>query len=68
MTTGRRITISQESVRLMLADWHAQFFKMTEPQRAQRVIDNERATAGEYAAATAGHIFSLLEKHAEPQS
>lgn len=66
MTTARRITITHESVLLALADWHARYCALPEPERAQRVIDNERATPGEFAAATAAYVFSLLEKHSEP--
>lgn len=65
MTTAKRITVTHESVRLALADWHAQYLALPEPQRAERVMENERATHGEFAAAVSGHLFSLLERHAE---
>jgi hypothetical protein len=65
MTTARRITISEQTVLMALAEWHARYSALPEPARAQCVADNERATSGEFAAATSGFLFALLERHAE---
>lgn len=66
MTTARRILVTQGSVRLALADLHAKFNAMPAEFRAQRTAEAGRASPGEYAAATAAYVFSLLEKHSEP--
>ncbi len=65
MTSGRRITISIEAVRMALAEQHAQFTAMPELERLHRARESYNATPGEYAAAVAGHLFALLEKHSE---
>lgn len=66
MTTSRRIVITQDSVRLALADLHARFSEMPLEFREQRNAEVAKASPGEYAASTAAYVFSLLEKHSEP--
>lgn len=72
MTTGVRITISEHTVRAMLAEWKAQ------RDAAEKEAGEERANMSRfrahrlspdaYAADLTPYVFSLLLKHAEASS
>jgi hypothetical protein len=68
MSAARRITITQETVRLALAEMHAHYQQMPTKDRLARIAESDAASPGKYAAAVSGWLFSKLEKHAEPQS
>lgn len=70
MTTGARVTISQHSVRAMLAEWKAQRDAAEREAGAERAeISRSRcfsATPSDYADDLTPYVFALLQKHAEP--
>jgi hypothetical protein len=66
MAKTRFVVVTPEVLRAALIDWHAHYTAMPGPQRENRRSETEGASPIEFAEATVGYVFSLLEKHGTP--